>query len=210
MVGNSANSEMDDAGTITILESRNPIFGKEMATAEEMLDLEFSNIHSFFLQGTAFRADFLTAVGAFDENCVGDDLILRTKIWLHMITHPGLRFAFLRRSGFVYRKHAQNQHHNGSRQLRTVVEWRNRFFPDRDMPALAQRWACNYFNQLLDRRDYYALNEILASDPQLMGIFEKYCKTWKFRRRAIKHIVKRMLRRADGSFTNSKNMKKED
>lgn len=203
MVGNSANSETDDAGTITILESRNPIFGKEMATAEEMLDLEFSNIHSFFLQGTAFRADFLTAVGAFDENCVGDDLILRTKIWLHLIAHPDLRFAFLRRPGFAYRKHALNQHHNGSRQLRTVLEWRNRYFPNRPMPDLAQRWACSYFNQLLARRDYYALNEMLASDPQLMGIFENYRKTWKFRRRAIKNFVKRMLGHAHGSSANS-------
>lgn len=193
MVGNSTYSETDGGGAITVLESRNPIFGKETATAEEMRELEFFNIHTFFLQGTAFRADFLAAIGAFEENCAGDDLILRTKIWLHLIGHPYLRFVFLRRPGFAYRIHLESQHHNGSRQLRTVLEWRNRFFSDRPMPDLAQRWACGYFSQAIAQRDYAALNELLASDPQLMEIYENYRMTWKFRRRAIKNSIKRLF-----------------
>jgi len=208
MVGNSTNLEVDEAGTITNVDCRNPLYGKETASAEEMRELEFTNIHSFFLQGTAFRATFMAKIGAFDENCAGDDLILRTKIWNHLITHPDLRFAFLRRSGFAYRKHTENLHQDRYRQLRTVLEWRNHYFSDRPLPSLAQQWACSYFDVLLAAGDHDALKKVLASDPQLLRIFKDHRDIWKFRRRTMKNSVKRLFGVSPVSSANDHNVKK--
>ena len=196
MVGNSTNAEIDSRGQITKADCPNAVFGKETADAEEMREIEFDRIGTFFLQGTAFRADFLTAIGAFEEGLTGDDLILRTKVWNHLIAHPELRFVFLRRSGFAYRKHESNLYRSDFRQIRTVIDWQNRYFPDRPLHDSAVRWIRRFFNTCLANGDNTALHAALAYDPRMLEVFEVYHKTWKYRRRRIKHFVRRALGRA--------------
>jgi len=187
MVGNSTNAEVDGEGMITKPSVPNYVFGNESASAEDLREIEFTKIGTFFLQGVAFRADVLDAIGGFDEDITGDDLNLRTRFWIYLIAHPELQFAFLQQPGFAYRKHVENLHRNILRQVRTVLDWRNRYFPERPLPDLAQGWVCMYFAQCLAVRDYEALQKVLDLDPQMPEIYASYRKTWRFYRRAIKN-----------------------
>jgi glycosyltransferase involved in cell wall biosynthesis len=186
MVGNSTNAEVDGAGMITKPNVPNSVFGNESARAEDLREIEFTKIGTFFLQGVAFRADVLDAIRGFDEDITGDDLNLRTKVWIYLIAHPELQFAFLQQPGFAYRKHAENLHRNTLRQVRTVLDWRNRYFPERPLPDLAKAWVCLYFEQCLAERDYEALQKAVDLDPQISEIYASYRKTWQFYRRALK------------------------
>ena len=194
MVANSSMSEMDMSGNITRPEVPNPVFGHETASCHDLLEIEFATAGAFFMQGTVLRADCVEALGGYDEDIAGDDLILRTKLWKHLISNPALRCIFLREPGFVYRKHGENLHRNTLRQLRTLIDWRNRFFPDRPLPTIAKRRACNYFSECLAKRDHAALQEALALDPLMPGLYSSYRYSWGYYRRSIKHVLRRILR----------------
>jgi alpha-1,3-rhamnosyltransferase len=199
MVGNSMHAEVDHADKITKPRIPNPVFGNEDASAAELREVEFVNIGTYFLQGTAFRADMLAAIGGFEEDVAGDDLVLRTKVWNYLIDSPKRRFFFLQQPGFAYRKHTENLHRNIHRQLRTVLDWRDRYFPGRPMPDLPRGWALNYFNQCLDNRDQEALDALLAVSPEIAQIFANHRSTWNYRRRAVKLAFRRFFRLATGS-----------
>jgi len=194
MVANSSMSEMDMSGNIMRPEVRNPVFGHEMASCQDLLEIEFATAGAFFMQGTVLRADCVEALGGYDEDIAGDDLILRTKLWKHLISNPALRCIFLREPGFVYRKHEENLHRNTLRQLHTLIDWRNRFFPERPLPPIAKRRACNYFSECLAKRDHAALQQALALDPLMADLYSEYRYSWGYYRRAIKHALRRILR----------------
>lgn len=194
VVGNSMMSEMDMSGKITRPEARNPVSGHENATCHDLRELEFATAGAFFMQGTILRADFVDAIGGYDEDIAGDDLILRTKVWNHLIANPSLRCAFLQKPGFVYRKHGENLHRNTLRQLRTLIEWRNRFFPERPLPEIAQRRARRHFSQCLAAHDHAGLQAALDLDPIMPEIYADYQKSWEFYMRLIRYTFQRILR----------------
>jgi alpha-1,3-rhamnosyltransferase len=191
MIGNSTMSEMDMSGKITRAEVRNPIFGHETASCHDLLEIEFATAGAFFMQGTVLRADCVEALGGYDEDIAGDDLILRTKLWKHLISNPALRCIFLREPGFVYRKHEENLHRNTLRQLRTLIDWRNRFFPEHPVPTVIERRARNYFSGCLAKRDQEALQQALDLDPLIADLYSSYRYSWGFYRRSIKHALRR-------------------
>lgn len=193
MVGNSTMSKMDMGGTIIRAEVRNPVFGQETATCQSLREIEFATAGAFFLQGAVLRAETVDRVGGFDEDMAGDDLILRTKIWNHLITNPSLGFALLQTPGFVYRTHGENLHRNTVRQLRTLLDWRNRYFPDRPLPDIAQRRARRYFAHCLDAHDDAALQQALALDPLMPELYARYRKSWDFHRRSMKNALSRVF-----------------
>jgi alpha-1,3-rhamnosyltransferase len=193
MVGNSTMSEMDMSGKITRAEVRNPVFGHETASCHDLLEIEFATAGAFFMQGTVLRADCVEALGGYDEDIAGDDLILRTKLWKHLISNPALRCIFLREPGFVYRKHGENLHRNTLRQLRTLIDWRNRFFPEHPVPTVIERRARNYFSGCLAKRDQEALQQALDLDPLIADLYSSYRYSWGYYRRSIKHALRRLF-----------------
>ncbi len=48
-------------------------------SAREILELEYSELHSFFIQGAVFKKSLIDSVGGFDEDMRFDDSVLRTK-----------------------------------------------------------------------------------------------------------------------------------
>ncbi|SEN77886.1 Glycosyl transferase family 2 [Roseovarius tolerans] len=193
MVGNSSMSEMDMSGKITRPEVRNPVFGHETASCHDLLEIEFATAGSFFTQGTVLRADCVEAIGGYDEDIAGDDLILRTKLWKHLIANSCLRCVFLRDPGFVYRKHDENLHRNTLRQLRTLIDWHNRFFPERPLPAIVTRRARNYFSECLANRDDAALQQALDLGPFMADLYSAYRYSWGYYRRSTKHALRRVF-----------------
>lgn len=193
MVGNSANSRIDSNGFVTKTEAPNPIYGREAAGAEELLEVEFNTYGSYFVQGTAYHRDLLNAVGGFDEDLEGDDLNFRTKIWVYLIKNPELRFAFLRQADFAYRKHDDNLHKNTMRQFRTVLGWRDRYFQERALPDEFESKVIKYLKKCIKERDHRGLQEALELDPQIAEIFSAIKNTWWFRRRAIKSFIRNLI-----------------
>lgn len=193
MVGNSMMSEMDMSGKITRAEVSNPVFGHETASCHDLLEIEFATAGAFFMQGTVLRADCVEAISGYDEDIAGDDLILRTKLWKYLVADPTLRCIFLREPGFVYRKHGENLHRNTLRQMRTLIDWRNRFFPEHPVPAVIERRARNYFSECLANRDQEILQQALALDPLMADLYSSYRYSWGYYRRSIKHALRRVF-----------------
>ena len=104
MVGNRTNLEIDSDNQMKVTEIKNPIYFAKCSSPEEMLELEFSNIGTYLLQGTVFRASFLKIIGGFDEDMIGDDLNLRTKIWKYPDHTPGIPFCFSVSTRFYLQK----------------------------------------------------------------------------------------------------------
>lgn len=104
------------------------------------LELERTQLHTFYIQGSVFRRDALDAVHAFSENMIGDDIVLRTKIFFYLRAHPHLAFALINEPGFIYRRHAGNISCNVMRQLRLALQYYDKFWKERPYPEMMKRW----------------------------------------------------------------------
>lgn len=193
LVATTANKEMDDAGNMISERVETPLYGKSFTTAAELVEHEYRELGTFYVQGALFRSSLIRAVGGYDEDMTGDDLVIRTKIWRYLLMRPELSIILLHSPGFIYRKHEQNIHKDSFRQLRTIIEWRDRYFPDRPLPSLFDAWANHFFNQCIANDKKAELQAALAYSPEIEKRFETLRRSWKFRRRAAKKYIKRKL-----------------
>lgn len=193
LVATTAHKEVDGAGKMISERVETPLYGKSFTTAAELLEHEYTEIGTFYVQGALFRNSLIRAVGGFDEDMTGDDLILRTKIWRHMLKRLELSFVLLDNPGFIYRKHDQNVHRDSFRQLRTVIEWRDRYFSERPLPKLFDGWAIHFFNQCIADHKRAELRDARRYSPEIDKRFKIYSGNWKFRRRAAKNFIKSKL-----------------
>ena len=191
LVFDTCHKEINDFGTVVSELAKTPLYGKKYATAAEMLELEYETIGTFYLQGALIRHSLVQAIGGYDIDLTGDDLILRTKIWQYMLNRPELTFLLQDSPGFIYRKHDQSLHRQTFRQLKTVIEWRNRYFPTRPLPKLFKGWAFHFFRQCIDQGNDSELKIALAYSPEIHSMYRAYLSSWKLRRHTIKRYIKR-------------------
>jgi alpha-1,3-rhamnosyltransferase len=190
---NSTCKEIGSDGLIVNDSFQYPIHDKACETAAQLLEVEYQNVGSFYVQSSVFRRDILESVGRFDTSMTGDDLILRTRIFQHMVRHPDMTFTLLRQPGFLYRKHDQNLHRNILRQLRTVMEWRKAYFPDRPLPDSFTGWTYHYFRDCLARNQSAEITKAISDHPELGPFFENYKLTWKYRRKSATRFLRRLF-----------------
>lgn len=126
---------------------------KEPKSAHDFLEIEYKCIHSFFIQGALFKKEIIDAIGGFDEDLIGDDINLRTKLFRYMVVNQELTFKFLNKSFLNYRRHEGNVSKDAYRQVCIVKEWRDRYFPEREVPDLTFSWLCDAFNQNIVSRN---------------------------------------------------------
>lgn len=193
LVATTAHKEMDGAGNMISERVATPLYGKSFMTAAEMLEHEYTEIGTFYVQGALFRSSLIHAVGGYDEDMTGDDVVLRTKIWRYMLTRPELSFVLLHSPGFIYRKHEHNVHKDSFRQLRTVIEWRDRYFSDRPLPKVFDGWANHFFSQCMANNNKAELQAARNYSPEIDKRFKTYSGSWKCRRRVAKNYLKRKL-----------------
>ncbi len=191
---NTCNVEIDANGRVTNANFRSELYGKLLSTAEELLEYEFRYIGTFFVQGAVFRSDVVRDFGAYDEDMTGDDLIFRTKLFRTMANRPELRFALVHNPAMAYRKHGNNIHRNTWRQVKTVVEWKNRYFPDRPLPELGVRWAEHLFAYSVKLNRPEDTRLAIEFDPQLAEIYQAYRSNWSFRKRRAKAATRNLFR----------------
>ena len=105
-----------------------PLDSIENPTAEKILELEYENIHSYFIQGCLFRKSIIDAVGGFDEDMIADDIVLRTKLARCINENPNLKFATLHEPACYYRKHSSSVSSDMTRQIKSVALYFNKYW----------------------------------------------------------------------------------
>lgn len=192
-VANTTHDEIDGQGAVVARGVRMPLDPSAVDTVEDLLEAEFKTIGSFYIQGQLFRKDLIDTVGGFEDSMTGDDIILRTKVFKHLAGEGEVSFRFLPSAGFAYRKHETNLHKRTFRQIKTVIEWKEAYFPDRDYPELFYRWLDHFFNECVREDKSAELRQALEFAPVIAKHHEAYRSTWKYRRRALKRRLKEML-----------------
>lgn len=193
LVVNGYHAELDQSGRVISVQQPLPILGHVGCSASDLKELEYQSIGTFFLQGSAFRRRLLLAVGGFDEDIPGDDLVFRTKIWDYLVAHSDEAMCVQKVSGFAYRIHGSGLHKDVRRQVLTVIAWRDRFFPDKPIPAVAKVWLSRLMTQLEELGDPNALNECLSAHPLLKEEYQWYVRSLTRLRRVSKRKLSTFL-----------------
>lgn len=134
-------------------------------TADQLLEQEYRELHTFYLQGSLIRRTLVEEIGSFDEDMTGDDIVIRTKMFKHLKNHPHLKFEILKNPGCYYRLHDSNVHKNGFRQIRIIAEYMERFWPDRPVSAVFISWFKGTINALNweDSLKLFSINKVTAT-----------------------------------------------
>ena len=193
LVANTCNQEIDDDGKVTCAHFASPLYERGHVSARELLDIEYENLGTFYVQACVVKADILHAVGGMDPDISGDDIILRTKIFMYMIERPQLECVLIHKPGMQYRKHGSNLHLNVWNQIKTVVDWRDRYFPDRPFPELANGWIDHFVWQSIKMDNCQALAHASRYSPHVKAQIAKHTRTWKYRRRRAKAALRRAI-----------------
>jgi alpha-1,3-rhamnosyltransferase len=107
---------------------------------DDLLDLEFNLEGCFYIQGSIFKKDAVDLVGGFDNDMTGDDIILRTKLFLYIKNNPQNSFKIIDRPCCYYRIHNNNIHKNSIRQMKIVAEYLEKYWPTKNPPKIFYQW----------------------------------------------------------------------
>jgi len=147
-VANKLNNKVDENNNYIIKDESVLDWSKEVfSCAEELLEVEYKHMGAFYIQGAIFKKSIFDEVGGFDDDLLGDDIILRTKFLKYMMEHPELKFMLMDKAAVNYRMHDNNIHQNSLRQIKIVKQWKDRYFPDREAPAKIFEWMKHSYDQ---------------------------------------------------------------
>ena len=186
--------EIDEIGGVVVDAGLMPLAAYHVQQAADLLEAEYQTIGSLYIQGQVFRRAIIDAIGGFDETMTGDDIVLRTKLFRYLVEHPDLGFQIGQQIVFAYRKHGQNLHKKFLRQFQTVVEWKERFFPDRPYPGIFFDWLDNFFWEWVAGNASEAeLSGTLALDPVIAEHYGAFRSKSKVRRKLFKRRIRAVL-----------------
>lgn len=140
-VANSRVMLIDDYGSEKTSADSLRIDSMVDPSASDLLELEYEEFGAFYLQNCMLRRDVIDIVGGFNEDMIGDDIVLRIKIFRFLKKQQKYTFKILKSVGACYRLHDNNIHKNSIRQMKIVTECLERFFPERKNPTILLNWA---------------------------------------------------------------------
>lgn len=151
-----------DADSKPYKEDHLSLFGKQNATADDILENEFNMDWTYYCQGTFYRTDVLKAVGYLDEELLADDYALRIRVALWLRAHPAARFANLDNPACFYRRHPNNISRNYLRQALLIRQVLDKYWSDRKLPPAFMRMTRN----LATVMDFKAFRKIRCSKDE--------------------------------------------
>ena len=99
-----------------------------------LLNLEYTYSGAFYIQGAVFRKRIIDNVAGFDEDTVGDDIFLRTKIFKYIKNNPQYTFEILYKPGVYYRIHGNNISKNPKHQFMILSKYYQTHWTIEEMP----------------------------------------------------------------------------
>lgn len=148
-------------------------------TVNDLLELEYNEFGSFYIQGCFWRKKIIDAVNGFDEDMTGDDIVIRTKVFLYLLKHPEYHFHILKEALCYYRRHANNVSKNGMRQIKIVTEYLDKYWPGRPNPDILIAWGKHVLQGIPVEKfyDFFSMNKralSLISDKRIIEALKKH------------------------------------
>lgn len=149
-------------------------------TIDYLLHLEYDSLGAFYIQGCLFRQSVLKQVNCFDEDIIGDDIVLRTKIFRLMKNSKNNNFKIIKKSGFQYRRHESNLHKNTKRQSLLLAQYYDRYWGEYPVSKAMISHLTTYISYADDKNeviDFIKSNDYLIRTtiecPQISKTFEE-------------------------------------
>lgn len=196
-VASSKAVSINNAGYINEGFQELSLYSRETENINDLLELEYSEFGAFYLQGAIFKKSIIDAVGGFDEDMTGDDLVIRTKIFKYIQGDSHYKFLIKKENSCFYRLHDGNVHKNTLRQLKIVTEYLERYWPEKENPRILIDWYCAYiYNERFDNYiKAFSLNKrassLLKEDAIINEIKKSAKKEFSTFRKILKFIFKR-------------------
>ena len=108
-------------------------------SAKDLLKLEKDSANSFYIQGCLFKKKLLVDCGLFDEDMLGDDIVIRVKIFKYMGLNPDIKFKIIDGPTCFYRIHQNNIHKNSERQCEIIYQVNSRYF-NKKTSKILEEW----------------------------------------------------------------------
>lgn len=189
-IANGKSINRKTAKEEVLLKEKSPLLKLQSITVDDLIDIEYNNFGTFYIQGVLFRKKFIDNVGGFDEDMIGDDIVLRTKLFFH-IKQNSLKFLFTDKIGIYYRMHDNNIHKNAYRQILTIAQWLDRYFPDKANPKIYKDWLLHaLYTYEKNYKDCYKYLKIARLKPYYKDINKAIFKKRTFR---IRFFLKNIL-----------------
>lgn len=132
---------------------------------DELVEVEYSK-GSFAIQGNIFKKEVIDAVCGFDEDLLGDDIVVRTKVLQFMKKNKQWKFATVDNPSFVYRRHLNNISNDGVNILARFLECYERYWPNRPYPE----FIVQTINQCCLNADFEKTWYLLIRYPKAMQL----------------------------------------
>jgi glycosyltransferase involved in cell wall biosynthesis len=154
---------------------------------DKMLELEKEG-GSFFVQGTLLRKSIIDAVRGFDEDMLGDDIVLRVKMLQHIKKNPPMKFDVIEGYTFCYRMHENNIHLKGERQCKILYQVMMRYFPGQQSKEL-QKWVEHIWKQYVKKGEFKKALNLFFSNMNS----KKFLHFRKIIFHSIKYYIRKIL-----------------
>lgn len=169
---------INDEGYIDHSLPDTPIRNIKKPSVQELLEFEYSNFGSFYVQGSIFRKSIIDEIGGFDESMTGDDIVLRTKLFRYMIHNEKWDQEIIDENNVFYRQHGTNISKNSIRQIRIVTEYLDKYWKDREDPQILIDWVVfairtNKFSQYSHMFTFNERADNLSKNPIIRQEIEK-------------------------------------
>ena len=184
-----------------------PIEGLEHISIDELLEFEYTQFGSFYIQGCIFRKSIIDAISGFDEDMTGDDIILRTKLFRHLKQNSGWEYSFIHDNTVFYRLHDNNIHKNGTRQIRIVSEYLDKYWPNKPNPQTLIDWAKwviqdKKFGEAISLFSMNKRAATLLSDPTIQQTLQHIL----YRESKLNKIIKKYIYRKERPTSEIRNL----
>lgn len=127
------NNIIDNYPTLKLETMNNP-------TIKDLLELEYSELNSYYMQGAIYRKSIVNKISGFDEDMICDDIVFRTKYARYILNYPEYSCKVFNEPGVYYRRHSSNISSNSGRQIKGVIEYLNKYWPEKEPPETLFKW----------------------------------------------------------------------
>jgi alpha-1,3-rhamnosyltransferase len=103
---------------------------------DELIEFEYNYLGPFYIQNCIVRSEILNLIGGYDKDIIGEDFVIRTKLFRFVKNNPEYSFVLFKEPGLYYRLHDNNIHKNIIRQIRSLSEFFAKYWPERETPLI--------------------------------------------------------------------------